>query len=71
MYQNKYWDLLDLLFRSNWQHVNAATMVKMMKRYLDREYDAGPEHLGIIREYQANYLDHYEGEQKAALEALL
>lgn len=70
MYQNKYWDLLDQLFRSNWQHVDAATMVKMMKRYLDYAYDAGPEHLGIIREYQDNYLEHYEGEQRAALEAL-
>ena len=67
MYENKYWDLLDLLFRSNWEHVDAKTMVKMMKRYLDRMYDAGPEHLGIIKEM---YADHYEGKQKAALEAL-
>jgi hypothetical protein len=45
-------------------------MVKMMKRYLDYAYDAGPEHLGIILEYKDNYLEHYEGEQRAALEAL-
>ena len=70
MYENKYWDLLDLLFRSNWEHIDAKTMVKMMKRYLDRMYDAGPEHLGIIREYKEMYLDHYEGEQRAALERL-
>ena len=70
MYQNKYWNLLDSLFQANWQHISPSKLRRMMRRYLDYNYDAGPEYLGIIREYKDAYIDHYEGEQKAALERL-
>tara|TARA_R100000544_G_C2167407_1_gene30576 strand:+ start:58 stop:267 length:210 start_codon:yes stop_codon:yes gene_type:complete len=66
----KYWDLCDLLFRSNWEHCDAETLHRMISRYLDRGYDAGPEAAGIIREYVDNYHDEYEGKQKEALLAL-
>ena len=48
-YDNKYWDVCDMVFKYNWMHCDAKTLRRLMKKHLNY-HDAGPESVGIIRD---------------------
>ena len=70
IYGNKYWDVCDMIFKSNWQYCDAKDMRKLIKKYLDLNYDAGPESVGIIHDFKQAALQNYEGKAREALIAL-
>ena len=50
-YGNKYWDVCDMVFKYNWMHCDAKTLRRLMKKHLNY-HDAGPESVGIIRDFK-------------------
>jgi hypothetical protein len=68
-YGNKYWDVCDMVFKYNWMHCDAKTLRRLMKKHLNY-HDAGPESVGIIRDFKQAAAQNYDGKAREALVAL-
>jgi len=68
-YGNKYWDVCDMVFKYNWMHCDAKTLRRLMKQHLNY-HDAGPESVGIIRDFKQAAVQNYDGKAREALVAL-